>query len=104
VEVVRLFPEGRVAQGDEPFDVPLLDVGGFGVHIDREVEVVRDVRAGAPTLEDVEAFEDHDVRVADHPALGGHDVVGQVRIHRSVHLGGARLDVSHEIEQSTPVV
>ena len=34
--------EGSFSQGEEALDIPLLDVGGVSVHVDREVKVVTD--------------------------------------------------------------
>ena len=51
-EVRRRVAERRLAQPQEPLDVPAPDVGGRGVDVHREVEVVADRQPGAAVLAD----------------------------------------------------
>ena len=77
VEVGGGIAERRLAQAHEAGDVPVLDHAGVGVHVDREVEEVRDERDGlaalghARRLQHVEAFDDQDVGAIDDGRLAG---------------------------------
>ena len=87
-EVRRGVAEGRLAQPQEPLDVPLADVAGRGVDVDAEVEEVAQGQAAAAVLahagrlEHVEALDDDDVGLAHDDVLVGDHVVGQVVVDR----------------------
>src|SRR5688572_27913000 len=61
MEIRCRIAESCVAKGEEPCDVPLLDIDRIGIDIDGEVEIVRDECTGGAPLEDVEALDDEDV-------------------------------------------
>ena len=104
-EVGLRVAERRLAQPQETLDVPVADVGGRGVDVDREVdEVAHRDRGPARGLQHVEALEQEDVGPAHDLLLVGEDVVDEVRVHRRGHLGGARLDRAHELQQRAAVV
>ena len=102
-EVRARVGERRAAQFEEPLDVPLLDVLDPRVHVEREVEQVRDhePRAG---LQDVEAFDDEDVRPLHLYVLTRHDVVLGVRVDRRADHGRPGLDLGDETQQRAAVV
>ena len=105
VEVAAGVLEDRSAEREEALHVPLLDVALLGVDVDGEVEVVADELAGlVADLQHVQALEDHDVGLADHVLLAGHDVVHDVAVDRSPHLGLAALHRGQEVEQAPGVV
>ena len=105
VEVGVRVGERPALQAQEALDVPLLDVGRAGIDVDGEVEKVAHGDAGAGCrLQHVDAFDDEHLRPF-HDDLGiRHDVVDQVRVHRSAHLGGAALHLGNEAGQRPAVV
>ena len=67
----------RLAEHQEPLDVPELDVRLLGVDIDREIKEVGHEHAAA-RLQHVEPFHNHHVRIPHHFELAWNDVVGQM--------------------------
>src|SRR3954451_14132582 len=97
--------EHRLAQREEPVDVPALDVAFVGVQIDAEVEVVTDELVGDTSdLEDVETLEDQDVGLRHDGLFAVDDVVHHVAVDRRAHFWRATLDRPQEVEQTTRVV
>jgi hypothetical protein len=85
----------RSPEGEEPVDIPILDVGFVSVDVNREVEVVRDELAESfSRLQHIESFEDHDVGLTCDDALVVDDVIDDVAVDRSGHFGPAALDVA----------
>gem|GEM_PF-5711310 len=97
------------AQLEETIDVPLLDELLVGIDVDRKIEVVRDghrdgTGCRARWLEHVEALDDEDVG-AIHVDVGvGHDVVGDVRVHRGFCVRVAGLHRGEERDEGRAVV
>ncbi len=109
-EVGVRVAEGRLAQPQEPLDVPVADLVAARVDVHAEVEEVAQGQPAAAVvahpcgLQDVEALDDHDVGPLDDHLLAGDHVVGQVGVDRRLHLVLARLDVDREAQQRAAVV
>ena len=109
LEVGVFAGERGRAQLEEAVDVPLLDELFVGVDVDGKVEVVRDghrdgTGCRARRLEHVEALDDEDVG-AIHVDVGvGHDVVGDVRVHRGFCVRVAGLHRGEERDEGRAVV
>ena len=110
VEIGPRILEDRGAQRQESIDVPRLDIGFVRVHVDREVEEIRDEHTRGPAgrdlarLEHVQAFDDHDVGPVDDLVVAGHDVVRLMRVDRRSHVGLADAHGGHELDQPPHVV
>jgi len=110
VEVGLRLRERGAPQFPEPVHVPLLNVGGLGVHVDGEVEEIAQ-RQTLPAVvprpgrrQHIQALHDQHVRAADHHFLAGHDVVGDVGVPGCPHFFGAALDLAHETQQRPAVI
>ena len=110
MEIRSRIVERGVAQGQEAPDIPVAQHRFLGVDIDGEIEEVRNHRnrlavARQPAgLQDVDAFDDQDVRPVDLDPLVRNDVVGQMRIDRRTHRPPPGLDVAQERQQRRQVV
>ena len=102
--------EGGFAQHQETLDIPLLDVGLLSINIDGTVEKVGDEevmlfpKVTVSSLEDVQALDDEDIRVANHLHFLRDNVIGEVRIDGRTHQRLARLDIGQEANQAVQIV
>ena len=104
---VRVFvAKDGFAEAQEAFDVPDFDGLVVGVYIYGEIEEVGDKHAGALAggLEDVEAFEDEDVRLLDAGYAARDDVVVQVGVDGRADGGGTGFEVGEELEEEALIV
>jgi hypothetical protein len=110
LEVRRRVAKGGFAQPEETLGVPPPDVLRRRVDVHGEVEEVAhrqthaSVGGDACRLQDVEALDQHDVRMLDHLVLVGPYVVLEVRVHGGLDTILAGLDVDDEPQQSLAVV
>src|SRR5437879_3011629 len=79
--------ENSFPQREEPIDIPLFDVLFIGVDVNRKIEEVgnespRRSLTAVAGLQDVQTFDDNDVRLANGLHYTGNDVVPLVRIDR----------------------
>ena len=87
-EIAARIAERRGPQAHEALDIPLLQQRIVGVQENREVEKVGDERnllavaRQAVGQQDVDPFEDENVRAVDDDRFPVHDIVGDMRIDR----------------------
>ena len=84
-EAVRIAEHG-LAQCLEPLDVPGLDIGLVRIDVDGEVEVVaHELVCFVADLQNVQALQDQDVRLAHGDRITFDDVVDHVAVDGSTH-------------------
>ena len=101
--------ERGAAQAQEALDIPAPDRFLVGIEIDREIEEVGDeglrfvsIRR-LPRLQDVQPFDNENIRPVDRNRFALKNIVGEVRIDRRLYLGRARLHIGEEAEQALDV-
>src|SRR5260370_21770097 len=105
MEIRSRIVKRRVAKRQEARDVPVAQHRFVGIDIDREIEEIRNHRnrlavAWQPSgLQNIDAFDDQDIRPVDLDPFIGNDVVGQMRIDRRTHRPPPRLVVAHKRQQ-----
>nr|GEZ30648.1 hypothetical protein [Tanacetum cinerariifolium] len=108
-EVGAACAKGRALQHQETLDVPPLNVALGSVQVNREIKEVRHDAARllaivARGLQNIEPFENKDVRLTDLEELVGHDVVTDVGIHRRADFRRARLEVREKLDHALAIV
>src|SRR6185295_12268920 len=100
----------RTLKRQKPVHIPLADVGLVGIDEDGEIKVVRyECERGCALssmsgLQNIQSFNDDDVRLPDHLCLVRHDVVGFMGVDRNLHFGLPGFQVRQELKQPSQVV
>src|SRR3984957_15765602 len=110
VEIRSRIVKRGVAKRQETSDIPVAQHRLLGVDIDRKVEKIRNDRNGLAVarklagLQNIDAFDDQDVRAIDLDPSVRDDVIGEMRIDRRAHRPPPGLDVAQERQQRRQVI